>query len=71
MIVGSSLAASRKFFNVNAVHDTSQNEAVALDGLEIFEEKNHGQVIETEKDQTLDKTENLDLEISRDGKKQN
>lgn len=71
MIVGSSLAALRKIFNVNVVHDTCQNEVVALDGLEIIEEKNHGQVSEIEKDQTLDKIENLDLEISKDRKKQN
>eukprot|EP00261_Vitis_vinifera_P023948 XP_010656086.1 PREDICTED: uncharacterized protein LOC100249222 isoform X2 [Vitis vinifera] len=70
VIVGSSLAALRKFFNVAAVHDTGQNEAVTLDGLEIVEEKSHGQVSETENDQTpSDKTENLNLEISRDGKK--
>lgn len=70
VIVGSSLAALRKFFNVAAVHDTGQNEAVTLDGLEIVEEKSDGQVSETENDQTpSDKTENLNLEISRDGKK--
>ncbi|KAJ9687863.1 hypothetical protein PVL29_013878 [Vitis rotundifolia] len=70
VIVGSSLAALRKFFNIAAVHDTGQNEAVTLDGLEIVIEKSHGQVSETENDQTpSDKTENLNLEISRDRKK--
>lgn len=71
VIVGSSLAALRKFFNVAAASNTCQSEAVTLNGLEIVEEESHGQIIETENYQTpSDNTENLNLEMSRDGKKE-
>lgn len=60
VIVGSSLAALRKFFNVAAVDD----------GLEIVEEESHGQVSETKNYQTAPgNKEDLNLEKSSDGNK--
>ena len=71
VIVGSSLAALRKFFNVAADNDTCQNKAVTFDGLEIVGGKNHDQSSETEnEDIPSDNTENLNLEMSRDGRKE-
>ncbi|KAA8523366.1 hypothetical protein F0562_009789 [Nyssa sinensis] len=73
IIVGSSLAALRKFFIVAAVNGNGQHEAAILDQVNNSGERNLVQVGETETDQmysyNIDHNYGLDNSMSRDGEK--
>lgn len=53
VIVGSCLAALRKFFDVAAVNGIDQREAIALDQIDPSVERNRVQLVETEADRVL------------------
>ncbi|KAE9464591.1 hypothetical protein C3L33_03500, partial [Rhododendron williamsianum] len=53
VIVGSCLAALRKFFDVAAVNGIDQREAMALDQIDPSVERNRVQLVETEADRVL------------------
>ncbi|XP_052183801.1 uncharacterized protein LOC127795879 isoform X2 [Diospyros lotus] len=59
VVVGSSLAALRKFFHVASINDIDQRESLALDQKKFSMERKVAQIVETEADQVQNKCDRM------------